>query len=100
MKFQPQTADTERVIILFDKAGDAILSGPWPQYMAKCGDRSACGFVLVDNPGAKSESWLKTFLYCAPNHAQVGRGGILGAVYRLLTSTENARFCSAHSDSN
>jgi len=47
MEFQSQTADTERVITLLDKADDAILSGPWPQYMAQCSVRGACGFVLV-----------------------------------------------------
>jgi hypothetical protein len=33
MEFQSQTADTERVVTLLDKAGEAISSGPWPQYM-------------------------------------------------------------------
>src|ERR1017187_9173701 len=48
MEFQSQTADTERVITLLDKADGAILSGPWPQYMAQCSVRGACGFVLAD----------------------------------------------------
>jgi len=47
MESQSQTADTERVITLLDKADDAILSGPWPQYMAQCSVRGACGFVLT-----------------------------------------------------
>jgi hypothetical protein len=33
MEFQSQTADNERVVTLLDKAGEAISSGPWPQYM-------------------------------------------------------------------
>jgi len=33
MEFQSQPADTERVITLLDKADEAILSGPWPQYI-------------------------------------------------------------------
>jgi hypothetical protein len=33
MEFQSQTANNERVVTLLDKAGEAISSGPWPQYM-------------------------------------------------------------------
>jgi hypothetical protein len=32
------------------KPTQAILSGPWPQYMAQSSGRGACGFVLADNP--------------------------------------------------
>jgi hypothetical protein len=47
MEFQSQTSDNERVTTLLDKADEAILSGPWPQYMAQRSVRGACGFVLV-----------------------------------------------------
>src|ERR1700728_2606340 len=47
MDFQSQPADTERVVTFLDKAVEAILSDPWPQYMAQLSIRGACGFVLV-----------------------------------------------------
>ena len=47
MEFQSQAADHERVITLLDKVDEAILSGPWPQYLAQCSVRGACGFVLA-----------------------------------------------------
>ena len=55
MEFQSQTADNERVVTLPDKADEEILSGPWPQYMAKCSVRGACGFVLVAHADISSE---------------------------------------------
>jgi hypothetical protein len=66
MDFQSQPADTERVITLLDKAGEAILSDPWPQYMAQLSIRGACGFVLTGNPSSTlfSSRWAK-----------LGRGG-------------------------
>src|SRR5580700_9341757 len=50
MEFESQTADNERVITLLHKADDAILSGPWPQSMARRSVRGACGFVLAGYP--------------------------------------------------
>jgi hypothetical protein len=58
MEFQSQTADNERVVTLHDKADEEFLSGPWPQYMAKCSVRGACGFVLTgDTTGMSTISW-------------------------------------------
>ena len=58
MEFQSQTADTERVITLPGKDDDAILSGPWLQYMAKCSVRGARGFVLAGYPVNRPEHEL------------------------------------------
>jgi hypothetical protein len=44
------------------KPTQAILSGPWPQYMAQSSGRGACGFVLADHPTGSRKQALHPHL--------------------------------------